>query len=62
MASVARNVNMNFREHWVQRGQHRIYAREYAGADPAIILMHGFPDNFTSMIGSCLFCRLPAEL
>jgi len=36
---------MNFREHWVQRGQHRIYAREYAGAEPAVILMHGFPDN-----------------
>jgi len=36
---------MNFDEHWVQRGQHRIYAREYAGTEPAIILMHGFPDN-----------------
>ena len=36
---------MNFREHFVQRGQHRIYAREYAGAEPTVILMHGFPDN-----------------
>ena len=36
---------MNFDEHWVQREQHRIYAREYAGAEPAVILMHGFPDN-----------------
>jgi hypothetical protein len=26
------------------RNQHRIYAREYAGEEPAIILMHGFPE------------------
>jgi haloalkane dehalogenase len=36
---------MNFIEQFVQRGQHRIYAREYAGEEPTIILMHGFPDN-----------------
>src|SRR6266545_2267946 len=36
---------MNFREHFVPRGQYRIYAREYAGAEPVVILMHGFPDN-----------------
>ena len=36
---------MKFKEQFVQRDQHRIYAREYAGAEPAIILMHGFPDN-----------------
>jgi haloalkane dehalogenase len=36
---------MNFTEHFVQRGQHRIYVRDYAGEGPAIILMHGFPDN-----------------
>ena len=30
---------------FVQRDQHRIYGRDYAGADPPIILMHGFPDN-----------------
>ena len=36
---------MNFTEHFVQRGQNRIYAREYAGEEPTIILMHGFPDN-----------------
>src|SRR5712691_3354287 len=36
---------MNFKEHWIQRGQHRIYAREYAGVEPTLILMHGFPDN-----------------
>jgi haloalkane dehalogenase len=34
-----------FTEHWVQRGPHRIYVREYSGAEPAIVLMHGFPDN-----------------
>jgi pimeloyl-ACP methyl ester carboxylesterase len=36
---------MNFTEHYVHRGQHRIYARDYPGAEPPIILMHGFPDN-----------------
>jgi len=23
----------------------RIYVREYAGEEPAIVMMHGFPDN-----------------
>jgi pimeloyl-ACP methyl ester carboxylesterase len=36
---------MNFVEHFVPRERHRIYAREYAGPEPTIILMHGFPDN-----------------
>jgi pimeloyl-ACP methyl ester carboxylesterase len=36
---------MNYREHFVQKDRHRIYAREYVGEDPTIILMHGFPDN-----------------
>jgi haloalkane dehalogenase len=36
---------MNFTEHFVQRDQNRIYAREYAGEEPTIILLHGFPDN-----------------
>ena len=25
------------------RGQGKVYAREYKGADPAFVLMHGFP-------------------
>jgi haloalkane dehalogenase len=36
---------MNFTERFVQRDHQRIYAREYPGEEPAIILMHGFPDN-----------------
>lgn len=36
---------MKFIEQFVQRDQHRIYVREYTGEEPAIILMHGFPDN-----------------
>ena len=36
---------MVHRETFVQRDQHRIYSRDHAGADPPIILMHGFPDN-----------------
>jgi pimeloyl-ACP methyl ester carboxylesterase len=36
---------MNYTEHVVLRDRHRIYACEYAGEGPVIILMHGFPDN-----------------
>ena len=36
---------MNFTEQLVPRERHRIYTREYAGEEPATILMHGFPDN-----------------
>src|SRR5215471_16825138 len=36
---------MDFTEQFVERDEHRIYVREYAGNEPAIILMHGFPDN-----------------
>src|SRR5262245_10823510 len=36
---------MNFVERFVQRDRYRIYAREYPGEEPPIILMHGFPDN-----------------
>jgi pimeloyl-ACP methyl ester carboxylesterase len=34
-----------YREHLVPRGGHRIYARECPGQEPAIMLLHGFPDN-----------------
>ena len=36
---------MVYPETFVQRNQHRIYVREHPGEEPAIILMHGFPDN-----------------
>ena len=36
---------MNYVERTVPRNQYHIYARDYAGEDPPIILMHGFPDN-----------------
>src|SRR4030095_8001229 len=36
---------MLYQETFVQRHQHRIYVRDHPGAEPAIILMHGFPDN-----------------
>jgi pimeloyl-ACP methyl ester carboxylesterase len=34
-----------FTEVWAHRGEHRIRVRDYPGAEPAIVLMHGFPDN-----------------
>jgi haloalkane dehalogenase len=36
---------MEYREHMVPRGRYRIYAKDYSGEEPAIVLMHGFPDN-----------------
>src|SRR5271170_5312500 len=34
-----------FADHRVLRDQGRIYVRDYKGAGPAFVLMHGFPDN-----------------
>jgi pimeloyl-ACP methyl ester carboxylesterase len=36
---------MAYQETLVPRNGHRIYVREHPGAEPPIILMHGFPDN-----------------
>ena len=36
---------MVHQERSVQRGPHRIHVREHPGAEPPIVLMHGFPDN-----------------
>ncbi len=36
---------MGYQETFVQRNQHRIYVRDYPGEEPAVVLMHGFPDN-----------------
>ena len=32
-------------EHQVPRGPYRLYAREYPGVEPTLVLLHGFPDN-----------------
>ncbi|CAN5424546.1 hypothetical protein BH11PSE4_BH11PSE4_09980 [soil metagenome] len=34
-----------FTEHHIDRGEGRVTAHDYAGAGPAFVLMHGFPDN-----------------
>ena len=36
---------IKFSEHHIPREQGRVYARDYGGAGPAFVLMHGFPDN-----------------
>jgi haloalkane dehalogenase len=35
----------SFVEHHVPREDGKVYARDYHGAGPAFVLMHGFPDN-----------------
>src|SRR5271156_5823205 len=35
----------SFVEHYVQREEGKVYARDYKGSGPAFVLMHGFPDN-----------------
>jgi pimeloyl-ACP methyl ester carboxylesterase len=45
-----------YREHRVSRGPYRLYAREYPGEEPAIVLLHGFPDDLH------LYDRLVPEL
>ncbi|TPG52054.1 alpha/beta fold hydrolase [Sphingomonas glacialis] len=34
-----------YSEHLVSRDQGKLYVRDYAGAAPTFVLMHGFPDN-----------------
>jgi len=36
---------MVYQETFVRRDQHRIYVRDHPGAEPTIVVMHGFPDN-----------------
>src|SRR5260370_8531047 len=36
---------LSYTEHMIERGPYHLYAREYPGEEPAIVLMHGFPDN-----------------
>jgi haloalkane dehalogenase len=45
-----------YREHLVPHGAHRLYVRDHPGAGPAVVLMHGFPDNLH------LYDRLVPEL
>jgi haloalkane dehalogenase len=39
------NNKPSFSEHHVPREQGKVYARDYKGAGPGFVLMHGFPDN-----------------
>jgi haloalkane dehalogenase len=39
------NGTASFVEHRVPRERGKIYARTYEGTGPALVLMHGFPDN-----------------
>ncbi len=37
--------SLNFDDHDVARGPYRIRAREHPGEEPAVVLLHGFPDS-----------------
>jgi len=45
--TIGTNINQTplFTEHRIPQGQGNVYARDYTGAAPAFVLMHGFPDN-----------------
>lgn len=44
--SASEKVTANhYTEHWIAREGGHLYARQYPGAGPAFVLMHGFPDN-----------------
>jgi haloalkane dehalogenase len=47
MAQTGQQMSQQIRfiEHRLPRGDGNVYAREYEGAGPAFVLMHGFPDN-----------------
>jgi haloalkane dehalogenase len=55
-ADAATSSGRHYQEHQVQRGQHQLYARDYPGQEPAIVLLHGFPDDLH------LYDRLVPEL
>lgn len=40
-----KDAGPSFTEQYVSREQGKIYVRDYEGAEPAFVLMHGFPDN-----------------
>ncbi len=42
---MQQSQTLSYTEHAIERGPYHIYAREYPGEEPAIVLMHGFPDN-----------------
>src|SRR6266516_5611696 len=42
---MQQSQTLSYTEHVVKRGPYHMYAREYPGEEPAIVLMHGFPDN-----------------
>jgi pimeloyl-ACP methyl ester carboxylesterase len=42
---MQKSQTLSYTEHAIERGPYHIYAREYPGEEPAIVLMHGFPDT-----------------
>ena len=42
---MLKEQTVSYTEHVVQRGAFHLYAREYPGEEPTMLIMHGFPDN-----------------
>jgi pimeloyl-ACP methyl ester carboxylesterase len=53
---------MEYQETFVRRNGHRIHVRDHPGAEPAIILMHGFPDNLHLYDRLCPYLSPPRRL
>ncbi|MBB5059633.1 pimeloyl-ACP methyl ester carboxylesterase [Granulicella aggregans] len=45
MSETSHNQAISFRELSIPREGNHLYAREYPGAGPTFVLLHGFPDN-----------------
>jgi len=56
LAAATNVLAAPYTAHHIPRGPYHLYARDYAGAEPPIVLMHGFPDDLH------LYDRLVPEL
>lgn len=56
LAAATNVLATPYTAHRIPRGPYHLYARDYPGADPPIVLMHGFPDDLH------LYDRLVPEL
>lgn len=45
LPGIGKTAFPNFSEHRVQRDRGSVYVRGFPGTGPALVVLHGFPDN-----------------